>query len=439
MNNSIYDIITAIAMVGSTKTKQQILEANKDNIALMKTFQYAESPRIRFWIKVPESVTLGFTSEGRKEISLETFRELAPLIDREVTGNAAKVYIQSILFVYTKKSREIISRIINKNLECNAGTAIANKVWPKLIEEYPCLLCSKMNSEVEKYLKQFENNIGYICENKEDGGRLLIKVDDSGNVTCHSRNGNILNLYGVFDSAFIDFKNTVFDGELLIKQEDGKPNRQKSNGIYTKLVRNTATEDEAKQFTFVVWDQIPLSEYMSGQGTVPYSVRFAQLFDMVSTIPYGNVELVEYKKANTLVECYDFYTEIRSRGEEGIIIKVANALWEDSRSKNYVKLKNESSADMLVVSVTEGSGKYAGMIGALNCESSCGKIKFSVGSGLQDPDREKDPSAYLGKIVEIKYNELITAKNRDTYSMFLPVFIKIRDDKSVPNSLQELL
>ena len=78
------------------------------------------------------------------------------------------------------------------------------------------------------------------------------------------------------------------------------------------------------------------------------------------------------------------------------------------------------------------------MIGALVCESSCGKLKFNVGTGFNDKDRGLNHGVYLGKIVEISYNEVISSRDRDTKSLFLPVFCSIRHDKNVANSLEEL-
>ena len=45
---------------------------------------------------------------------------------------------------------------------------------------------------------------------------------------------------------------------------------------------------------------------------------------------------------------------------------------------------------------------------------------------------------FLGKIVEVKYNDIIKSKGKDEISLFLPRFIKIRDDKDQANSIEEI-
>jgi hypothetical protein len=80
--------------------------------------------------------------------------------------------------------------------------------------------------------------------------------------------------------------------------------------------------------------------------------------------------------------------------------------------------------------------KKKNWIGGLTVTSSDGKVVVNVGSGLKDKDRKKDPEEYLNKCVLIASNGLIKAENKDTYSLFLPIFKGIRLDKDEANSLQ---
>jgi len=205
--------------------------------------------------------------------------------------------------------------------------------------------------------------------------------------------------------------------ELKKKMVKPATKRQESNGLYTKAVRGTLSKEE------------------SGIGEESYTTRFAKLESAKFS---KKVEIVESKFANTIDECLVFYQAMRDRGEEGAVIKVAESVWEDARSKNMVKLKAINDIDAVCVGVEPGQGKYANMIGALLCEDSTGELKFSVGTGLKDDDRKKDPSYYIGSIVECTYNEIITAKGRSTKSLFLPVYKQVRLDKKTANSLGEL-
>jgi hypothetical protein len=80
-------------------------------------------------------------------------------------------------------------------------------------------------------------------------------------------------------------------------------------------------------------------------------------------------------------------------------------------------------------------------IGGLNLQSAEGTIVVNSGSGLGDLDRQKPPEYYIGKIIEVEYNEIITAKNKDTKSLFLPIIKEVRDpaDKDEADSYELIL
>lgn len=428
---TIYEIIESVAAIGSTKTKQEILEANRDNWILQNCFFYAENPRFNFYVKIKDVAT---ANPGKNDLSRDTFVALSNLNNRAITGNAAREYIEQVMLPLTVEARIILTRIINRDLRCGAGTSISNKVWKNLIPEYPVMLASKFDAKAEKYLSQFENKAGFVVQLKEDGGRCIVKVSPDGEVSYHSRSGSTLELFGVFDEQLSRFPGMVFDGELIVKSSTGVRDRQTGNGFYTRAVRNTLTKEQAANFSLQLWDIISETEYDS-DGHTPYTERFAKLVDAKFT---GNVGIVESKSVKTIAECVEFYNEMRTRGEEGAIIKVANSVWEDSRSKNMCKMKASDPVDALCIGVEPGAGKYAGMIGSLICQDSTGMLLFNVGTGLTDTDRALDPSAYIGRIIECSYNEIISSKNKSTKSLFLPVFNQVRQDKTVANSLHEL-
>ena len=119
-----------------------------------------------------------------------------------------------------------------------------------------------------------------------------------------------------------------------------------------------------------------------------------------------------------------------SLGHEGIILKDGNGIWEDKRAKHQIKFKGELECDLKIVAVEPGTGKYEGMLGAIVCESADGVVKVNVGSGFTDAHRKNYGQELVDKIVAIKYNSRIKNKLGDE-SLFLPIFVEIRDDKDV--------
>ena len=76
------------------------------------------------------------------------------------------------------------------------------------------------------------------------------------------------------------------------------------------------------------------------------------------------------------------------------------------------------------------------MLGALVCESRNGNLKVNVGSGFSEEQRKEYWNENLvGKIVSVKYNEIINRKTDSVKSLFLPVFMEIREDKTVADKL----
>lgn len=429
----IHTIISEVANIGSTKAKQAIIEENSDNEVLKQSFYLAESPRVNFY------VTVDFTSDiqkyGNGRITLDVLKQLERLSSREVTGNAARDLVNQLCSKLTFGDAEILCRIINKDLRCNAGTAIANKVWPKLIPEYPMMLASKGDAKgfahLEKHVKK-----GLIAQKKCDGGRVNVIVDSAGEVTYRSRSGSVLNLFGRFDEEFTRFPNQVFDGELLVKSKTGVVDRKTGNGFYTKAVRGTLSEAEASNFCMEVWDMVPIDEFEDGKGTVVYRERLKTLNSIVWD--QSRVKVVEGEEVFTMDDVYAFYNRMRAKKEEGAIIKVADSVWEDRRSKNSVKMKAEETADLLCIGWERGTGKNADKIGNLIFETACKQLLVNVGTGFSDEAREKDPEYYLGTIWEIGYNEVISSKGKDTKSLFLPVLKVPRPDKTKANTLAEL-
>jgi len=128
------------------------------------------------------------------------------------------------------------------------------------------------------------------------------------------------------------------------------------------------------------------------------------------------------------------FEDYLSRGLEGLILKDGSGVWEDKRAKHQIKFKGELECDLKIVAVEEGIGKAAGMLGAIVCESADGIVKVNVGSGFTDALRKQYWKENLvDKIVAVKYNARIKNKAGEE-SLFLPVFIELRDDKDVADN-----
>lgn len=426
----ILQILNELAATSSRLEKEAILKREQNNELLKKVFFLAYDPFTQFYIR---KIPVYQRNETEHAASLEGLLPgLDTLSSRRATGNAGIYHLQTMLQALNVEDAEVLERIIGKDLKCGASASTANKTWPELIHEYPCMLCTPFD---EKILKKFE--FPAYAQLKMDGMRFNAIVK---NATCEfrSRNGKEIQLLGNLEQEFIqlaDGQNLVFDGELLINDKGIILDRQTGNGILNKAVKGTILTDEARKVHATIWDVIPYDVFKKGQGNTAYQIRFSQIESMA--LP-NKIHLVESKSVGSFEEAQKIFEEYLAQGQEGIILKDMSGVWEDKRVKTQVKFKAELDCDLKVVGIQPGTGKYEGLVGALLCESEDGIIKVDVGSGLSDFDRKEfTTNSPIGKIVAVVYNARIKNKQGEE-SLFLPRLVEVREDKNFADSAKKI-
>jgi len=423
---SVLSILKRLEATTSRLEKEDILGEHADDPVLKEAFRLALDPLVNFYIKkVPEpSQSDGalFTLAAALE-SLKLW-----FVTRKVRGGEATEYLARMLGQLDKDDREVLRRVIGRNLKCGVSDATVEKIWPDVTLSYPCMLVSPMN---EKTKIKFP----CIAQTKMDGMRFNAIVEN-GTVQYRSRAGKELDLFGVLDSDIMSLtaeQSYVLDGELLMVGADGRPmDRKTGNGLLTKFQKGTGTAALAQQVRAVVWDIIPLFCFRKGSCS---GVGYRDRLNMLTTEKLTRASIVTTHVVKSMEEAQALYQQKLLEGEEGLVLKDPAGPWENKRAKHQVKMKAELEADLYCAGVTAGTGKYQGKIGALECHSKGGSVVVCVGTGLNDEERSWDPKEFVGKIVSVKYNALITDKKTGQKSLFLPVFVEIRDDKTQPDSL----
>lgn len=415
----IINILKELEATSSRLEKEAILSREKDNELLKRVFFLAYDPFTQFYIrKIPQYMTDAVATRTLDK----ALDDLSQLSTRAVTGNDGIDWLTDILETLTSEDAKVIERVIGKDLKCGASSSTANKTWPGLIHEYPCMLCTPFD---EKVMKNFK--FPAYAQLKMDGMRFNAIVKD-GKVEFRSRNGKEIDLLGNLEKEFIalaDNENVVFDGELLINDKGIILDRQTGNGILNKAVKGTIKIDEARKVHATIWDVIDYDTFKAGKGKLSYKERFSTL--QAITLP-SKIHLVESKVVSSFEEAETIFKEYLAQGQEGIILKDMTGVWEDKRVKTQLKFKAEIECDLRITAIQPGTGKYEGMVGAYLCESEDGIIKVDVGSGLSDEDRKNFD--VIGKIVAVVYNARIKNKQGEE-SLFLPRAIEIREDKNI--------
>ena len=412
--------------------KIDLLNQHSGDIVLRKIVKAALDPFTQFYIrKIPD-----YTPNTGKGIALsfgiDTLNDLA---NRHVTGNAGIAHLKSTLEALNENDAKVIERIIAKDLKCGVSVSTANKVWPNLINEYPVMLCSQFEQKLVDKIK-----FPAYVQTKMDGMRFNAIVKN-GAVEYRSRNGKEIQLLGNLDDEFIslaDGVDCVFDGELLVASTGGGLlDRQTGNGILNKANKGTINENEAALVRATIWDLIPYDAFTRGNCIVPYGQRWESLCIMMDTKQPVKIGLVDSWEVDNYTEAQTLFEGLLSQGQEGIILKDRQGKWEDKRTKSQIKFKGELECDLKIVGIQAGTGKYEGMLGAILCESKDGIVKVSVGSGFNDEHRQTYGDELIGKIVAVKYNARITNKDGEE-SLFLPIFVEVREDKTVADSSKDI-
>jgi ATP-dependent DNA ligase len=420
-----------LAANASRNFKIEQLEANVDNQLLREVIRLALDPFTQFYIrKIPAYTPNTQDKPATLAAVLPAFYDL---YTRTVTGNAAINYLQMMLESVSADDAKVIERIIAKDLKCGVQASTANVVWSGLVPEYPVMLCSPFEQKLVDKVK-----FPALVQLKMDGMRFNAIVRD-GKCEFRSRNGKEIQLLGNLEEDFIKMAgdiDCVFDGELLVK-EDGKIlDRQTGNGILNKANKGTISAADAAKVHATVWDLIPYIQFADGHCGTPYSTRFDSLATLLATHEPEKVWLVQNTAVETIEEANVLFERYLSMGQEGIILKGKDGVWENKRSKTQIKFKGELECDLKIVGIEEGTGKYAGLLGALILESSDGVIKVRAGSGFTDEQR-KQGKEIIGKIAAIKYNMRIKNKAGEE-SLFLPIVLEIRDDKEVADASKDI-
>jgi len=457
MNSHILQILNALENHPSSLNKLAILEAEKANVLLQKVLIATLDPYTTYFIaKIP-----GYIQNVTGTLDLtDAIDQLDSLSNRNVTGHAGIAHLAYLLGAVHEDDAIVLQRIIKGDLRCGVSTSTINKIWPKLISVYPCLLAEK-NDPAGKNMA----NIKFPCYSdlKADGMRANVFCRPDINTIIRGRSGKRADLLGHLESAFDNYKdlNIVIDGELIVLEEDGSiMPRKKGNGLLNKAIKGTMTEDIAKRVRIRVWDIIPFEEFDGFQDrkyTVPYSERRAQLYDVFKgdqeaefarvLADNDKISIIPSKIINNFDEAQEHFEEMIAAGEEGTILKNFNHIWENKRSKGQVKMKAVKDCDLEVIGWNPGTvgTKLEGKMGSLICVSSDRKVEVNI-SGFEDALRqeifENFDTEWKGRIVAVKYNERIQSKQagrEHVDSLFLPRFQELREDKSTADTSTKIL
>lgn len=313
---------------------------------------------------------------------------------------------------------EFVASLVNRTWRLGIGKSQLQKqsISPMLAKKF------EPKKPVKSYVGPY-----YITE-KLDGNRCIAAYNESvGSWEFYSRSGKPMRVD--FDMSDVPL-DRIYDGEVMTREQYLHPSQENFNGA--SGVINSHSRD--KDLVYIIFDIV--------DPELTYSARRALLNGVYTGRSNEVIILPVLGVAKTWEELTELAPQLRnevtSRGGEGVMVNVGDAKYQQKRTDVLLKYKDVFSMDMRVVGLTEGTGKNAGLVGALECiaEGDGKKYQCSVGSGLTDWMRinwANDSRGIIGKIVEVEYFSIsqdANARGTNVYSLRFPRLKRVRMDKN---------
>jgi DNA ligase-1 len=430
MSDPCYAVISDLEKHPSRLNKEAIIlaQAEAGNNELFEGLNLTYNAMVTFGLKqIPEK-----TDEDGPGLSWDSFTlAITGFVTRNVTGNAARDMIHSMMKSATKKQwNGWYRRILIKDMRAGFSESTVNKVTEKKFPQYaiPVFSCQlahdSANHESKVAGKKF-------IEVKLDGVRVITIVYPSGRVDQYSRNGKeLVNFPHVKEQlAKIAGQFTepmVLDGEIM-------------SGSFQDLMKQIHRKSSAQANDAVLnlFDALTLTQFEAGESNITQEKRSEWVYkwhkankDALPNVTVVGHELVDLDTPEGQKRYKEINAVAIAGGYEGIMLKDPEAGYKCKRSVSWLKLKPFIEVSLTVTAVEEGTGKNVGKLGALVCEGDDDgrRICVNVGSGFSDSNRDdywNSRDEVVEKVVEVRA-DAITQNQDGTYSLRFPRFLRFR-------------
>jgi DNA ligase-1 len=417
-------VIDELNSTNSTNDKKEILSKYKDAEFVKKVLYYTYNPFYQYYV-TPDNLEKYYSEDlGVLYIFNDLFEMLNALRVREVTGHKAINSVNDFCH-RNEEFKDIIYKIIGKDLEIRMGDSLINKVIPDLIPTFDCALATDFDKVPVNFSKE-----QWIASRKLDGVRCLAIIDDLGKATLWSRQGNQFETLGKVISEIekLGLKDMVLDGEICLTDANENEDFQ---GIMKQIRRKDHTIDNPK---YLVFDIITGDAFRSKSGSIRYSDRYNQLLSLIKG--YAHISVVAQDVITDETHYANLMLEADNNGWEGLILR-RDVGYEGKRSKNMLKCKSFKDAEYKVIDLEFGPFRMIENGLEVTKEVLSNVViehkgnRVSVGSGFAIEEREyfkTNPTALLNKVITVKYFQE-TQNQNGNWSLRFPTVKCIHGDK----------
>lgn len=262
----------------------------------------------------------------------------------------------------------------------------------------------------------------WLVSTKYDGNMIFIeKIGDK--VRFFTSNGKEFYLGGVADWLKAYPGDFTFTAEFMYGCEGKLGDRTKSailTTFRTDFAKDIESSYDRSKINIKIFDIISGGKYRERVATCHYILEEARRLNYPAELPESisaiKLKALRGSKAVTWAKI------LVNHGWEGAMAVDPDSTYRAGKRVPYaVKLKFRKTADLLCIDVEQGIGKCNG-IGALVLQDKAGRV-VKVGSGLDYNSDTRSGDQFIGKVIEIEYEQIL-----DTYIQ--PVFVCVRDDKT---------
>lgn len=332
--------------------------------------------------------------KGTAQFTDIMWKILEELSSKRISGYSAQMIVDTLTSEMTPKSSKLFEMILNKDLRMGMGAKSINKVFPELIPTHDVMLAKLFD------VRQLK--LPCYGSPKIDGVRAKFR-----NGIFYSRNGHP---YRGIDHISDQLHEIIgeLDGELLV----AGTTFQKGSG----LIRSDDLTPDAVFHLF----ELPTMK-------APFIERLIMMKDIQSISDY--MFMVQHKILHTENEVMLYYLACRKAGYEGAVIKPIDYEYKETRSYDWMKMKNVDTVDVIVTGMYEGKGKYENQMGGVIVDFNGQPNK--VGGGWSDHQRKFfwfNRNEIIDKCIEVLYME-----KTDDGNMRHARFIRFREDLNNEN------
>lgn len=421
------EFVDEINLTNSNLDKQSVIKKYYDRDANMfaKLMRYVYDYHYKYYLTSANVFKReDLVNDNMSTDNMTVCDMLDMLSSRTETGHNAITLVNTFIKDHLEY-KDLVFRIIDKDLKCRIDAKTINKVIPNVIPTFDVSLGEKVDWDRFNW----ENEDWYISR-KLDGIRCIL---DKDNLKFYSRQGEEFWVLDVLKDAIqpLDVLNGyVLDGELSLITEDGSDDFQ---GIMKQIRRKNHTIPNIR---YNVFDILTKEEFDSKTSTRKFSERYAQLLELKDVLEAtGRINVVEQTLMNSNDTLNHFRQAVVDNGWEGLMLR-KDDIYKGKRSYDLMKVKNFSDAEYIVESVEIGTKPMLidGVMKDVECVSALhfNHKGFDVkcGSGLNDSQRiewKENPNLIIGKTIKVKYFEETVDQNGNL-SLRFPILLNVYEN-----------